>query len=42
MYAISEEGGIYVVEFPLVTLKEDDILEEEVVMRVDGQGGRHT
>ncbi|MDT7869828.1 MAG: CorA family divalent cation transporter [Thermoproteus sp.] len=38
MYAISEEGGIYVVEFPLVTLKEDDILEEEVVMRVDGNG----
>lgn len=38
MYVVSEEGGNYLVEFPIVELKEGDIYEEKVSMKVDRNG----
>ncbi|MGC8583800.1 MAG: CorA family divalent cation transporter [Thermoproteus sp.] len=38
MYAVSEEGGAYLVEFSIVSLKDGDVSEERVAVRVDRSG----
>lgn len=38
MYVVIEEEGLYVVEFSFVSLKEGELVEEDVVIKVDKSG----